>query len=35
MSGTYREDFVRKNCILEINAEEFVEISSRMYTIQP
>jgi hypothetical protein len=30
MSGTYREDLVRKNYILKINAEEFVEIGSRM-----
>jgi hypothetical protein len=35
ISGTYPEDLVRKNYILEINAEEFVEVSSRKYTIQP
>jgi len=35
ISGTYSEDLVRKNCILEINAEEFVEVSSMIYNTQP
>lgn len=35
ISGTYPEDLVRKNYMLEINAEEFVKVSSRMYNTQP
>jgi hypothetical protein len=35
ISWIYPEDLVRKNYILQINAEEFVEVRSRMYNTQP